>query len=47
MLDAEIADIVGIGIGPANLSMAALLYPVKDVTYRFLEKRVRDRKSVV
>lgn len=41
MPDREIVDILGVGIGPSNLSMAALLYPIKDVTCRFLEKRVR------
>ena len=41
MPNREIVDILGIGIGPSNLSMAALLYPVKDATGSFLDKRVR------
>ncbi len=37
----EVVDVLGVGIGPANLSMAVLLYPIKDTTYLFLERRAR------
>jgi lysine N6-hydroxylase len=32
-------DVVGIGVGPANLSLAALLYPLGEVKSLFLEAR--------
>lgn len=32
-------DIVGVGAGPFNLSIAALLYPLKDVRNRFFERQ--------
>lgn len=32
-------DVVGIGVGPANLSLAALLYPVEEIAARFFEAR--------
>ncbi len=34
-------DIVGVGIGPANLSAAALLEPVKEFTFRFFDSATR------
>src|SRR5580704_2799711 len=37
--DNERMDIVGIGIGPANLSLAALVQPCRDIKSRFLERR--------
>jgi lysine N6-hydroxylase len=33
----QVIDAVGVGIGPFNLSAAALLQPVKDITARFFE----------
>lgn len=35
----EIYDVVGIGIGPSNLSVAALLQPIDRLSSRFLEAR--------
>ncbi len=35
----EIFKVVGIGIGPFNLSVAALLYPLGELSNRFLEAR--------
>ncbi|TDL34185.1 lysine 6-monooxygenase [Jeotgalibacillus sp. S-D1] len=35
----EIYDVIGIGIGPFNLGLAALLDPVSDVKALFLEKK--------
>lgn len=32
-------DVVGIGAGPFNLSVAALLHPAKEVKHRFFEKQ--------
>jgi lysine N6-hydroxylase len=41
MSNREIFDVLGVGIGPSNLSLAALLNPVKDVSSCFQERRVR------
>lgn len=38
-MDAQIFDAVGVGAGPFNLSVAALLHPLKDVRHLFLEKQ--------
>lgn len=35
----EPLDVVGIGVGPANLSLAALLHPLAEVEARFFEAR--------
>jgi len=35
----DMLDIAGIGVGPFNLSLAALLHPVPDVRWRFFERR--------
>ncbi|MEY4575853.1 MAG: hypothetical protein RL701_556 [Pseudomonadota bacterium] len=35
----ETLDMAGIGVGPFNLSLAALLHPVADVRWRFFERR--------
>lgn len=35
----DLVDVVGIGLGPANLSLAALLDPCKEVSKVFFEKR--------
>lgn len=32
-------DVVGVGAGPFNLSIAALLHPLKDVRHRFFERQ--------
>lgn len=34
----EIVDISGVGIGPFNLSVAALLHPIKSLTYKFFDQ---------
>ena len=39
MNEVELFDAVGIGIGPSNLSLAALLEPLKDFRAVFLERR--------
>lgn len=39
MLDRKIFDVSGVGIGPSNLSMAALLQPLNHVTSCFFEKK--------
>jgi lysine N6-hydroxylase len=36
---APAVDLLGIGAGPANLSLAALLTPVDGLSFRFLERR--------
>lgn len=35
----NVYDIIGIGIGPSNLSLAALLHPVKKIKSVFLDKK--------
>src|SRR5215510_14447892 len=35
----ETLDVAGIGVGPFNLSLAALLTPVQDLRFRFFERR--------
>src|SRR5262245_42938356 len=35
----ETLDVAGIGVGPFNLSLAALLSPVSDLRWRFFERR--------
>jgi lysine N6-hydroxylase len=35
----ETLDVAGIGVGPFNLSLAALLKPVQDLRWRFFERR--------
>ncbi|WP_158931660.1 lysine N(6)-hydroxylase/L-ornithine N(5)-oxygenase family protein [Acidisphaera sp. S103] len=35
----EAIEVVGIGVGPANLSLAALLHPFPEVQCRFFERR--------
>lgn len=35
----ENLDVAGIGVGPFNLSLAALLRPVRDLRWRFFERR--------
>lgn len=35
----ELLDIAGVGVGPFNLSLAALLHPVPNVRWRFFERR--------
>ena len=37
--DDGLLDVVGIGVGPANLSLAALLHPVAEIGALFLEAR--------
>jgi lysine N6-hydroxylase len=39
MLDRRILDVTGVGIGPSNLSLAALLYPVDGASSCFLERK--------
>jgi lysine N6-hydroxylase len=39
--DGKIYDLLGVGIGPFNLSLAALLEPVEEVDALFLEQRPR------
>jgi lysine N6-hydroxylase len=36
--DSETLDVVGIGIGPANLSLAALAHPLHDLAVRFYDR---------
>lgn len=38
-IDNEKVHVTGIGIGPANLSLAALLQPCRDIKSRFLERK--------
>jgi lysine N6-hydroxylase len=35
----DIYDVVGVGIGPSNLSLAVLLEPHREITARFFERR--------
>lgn len=39
MKNCESYDLLGIGAGPFNLSIAALLAPVKNVKHRFFERQ--------
>ncbi len=34
-------DIIGVGIGPSNLSLAALLHPLKSISSIFFDKKVK------
>lgn len=35
----EVLDVVGVGAGPFNLSVAALLHPIEEVTSKFFEQQ--------
>ena len=39
MADGEIYDVIGVGIGPFNLALAALADPLADVSAVFFDAR--------
>ncbi|TIE23568.1 L-lysine 6-monooxygenase, partial [Legionella pneumophila] len=34
----EVVDVIGVGIGPSNLSLAALLSPIKNISSCFYDR---------
>jgi lysine N6-hydroxylase len=40
-METQVFDVMGVGAGPFNLSVAALMHPIKSLRHRFLERQTQ------